>query len=113
MRSNTCTNSLASWVEVTMRSRSWHPMQLSSAFFWVSVPGKLASHSALVSCFARFRVGRSLISAVVGGPAAAAALFGASKAEPTGREGGGKEPGPGARGGGEGDCAGGRRAGAG
>ena len=40
-------------------------MQLSSAFFCVSVPGKLASHSALVSCLARFLVGRSLMSAVV------------------------------------------------
>ena len=33
----------------------------------MSVAGKLASHSALVSCFAEFLVGRSLISAVVEG----------------------------------------------
>ena len=48
-----------------MRSRLWQLMQLSSAFFCVSVPGKLASHSALVSCLARFLVGRSLMSTVV------------------------------------------------
>src|ERR1700733_3502953 len=64
MRSKICMNSSAVCCERTMRSRSWQLMQPSVAFFWSSVPGKLASHSAFDSWFTSFLVGCRLMSAV-------------------------------------------------
>jgi hypothetical protein len=47
-----------------MRSNVWQLMQSATRRFSVSVPGQLASHSALVICATRFRVFLSLMSAV-------------------------------------------------
>jgi hypothetical protein len=69
MRSMIGTNAAASWRDRVTNSSVWQWAQPRMSAFCASVPGKLASHSALVSCAARSCVGASVRSAAAGVPA--------------------------------------------
>ena len=62
-----------------IRSWVWQLTQLIMPSLSSSLPGMLSIHSALVSCRERLRVLRSLMSAVVGAPAAMVTSLGPSR----------------------------------
>ena len=56
MRGMVCTHSSAVWLERAICSSVWQLMQSATRRFSVSLPGQLASHSALVIWATRFFV---------------------------------------------------------